>query len=329
VGQLIKLQDYISRYELDIYRYPSEFIRLKKTQWEKVKYAWENEMLDAFYPSEQRAQESWEWMEEKKSFFSTLKNWFRRSSAQEEERITEEVKQSSNVEDPFSFSITTEPKTLEDLKTLFLEKVFHLQLRWASSTLRDESIIDKKYYYDEDLKYFLQRFPDTYLCLYKPVFRLKNAPVELEIILLSPIMTWCITLAEGEEDNIVIGSHERFWTELTNGQEKKRLNPLIALNRMEKIVHAIYQLHDIEFPIKKVILNRRGYIDYRHAPQDIELIDKRRYEEWFSTLRSLTSPLKHVQLKAASSLLNYCHSQYCERLEWQEIDESEEKEANP
>ncbi|KHF29248.1 hypothetical protein LR68_02036 [Anoxybacillus sp. BCO1] len=31
MGQLIKLQDYISRYELDIYHYPSEFIRLKKS----------------------------------------------------------------------------------------------------------------------------------------------------------------------------------------------------------------------------------------------------------------------------------------------------------
>jgi hypothetical protein len=325
VGQLIKLQDYISRYELDIYRYPSEFIRLKKLQWEKVKYAWENEMLDAFYASEQQAQDSWEWLEEKRSFFSTVKNWFRRSS-QGEERVTEKINQVGNEEDPFSFSITTEPNTLDDLKALFLEKVFRLQIRWASSTLRDESMIDQKFYYDENLKYFLQRFPDTYLCLYKPIFRLKNAPVELEIILLSPVATWCITFAEGEEDNIVIGSHERFWTELTNGQERKMLNPLIALNRMEKIVHAIYQLHEVELPIKKVILNRQGYLDYRYAPQDIELIDKRNYEVWFSSLRNVTSPLKHVQLKAASALLNYCHSQYCERLEWQEIDENVEEE---
>ena len=37
MGQLIKLQDYISRYELDIYKYPARFIRLKRKQWELYK----------------------------------------------------------------------------------------------------------------------------------------------------------------------------------------------------------------------------------------------------------------------------------------------------
>jgi hypothetical protein len=324
VGQLIKLQDYISRYEQNIYHYPGEFIRLKKAQWEKVKYAWENEMLDAFYSSEAKMQNLEEWLEleEKKSFFSTVKNWFRRSQ-QQEERTNE-----NREEAPFFLSFAAEPNTLDDLKALFLEKLFHLQLRWASSTLRDESLIDKKYYDDEKLKYFLQRFPDTYLCLYKPVFRLRNAPVELEIILLSPIMTWCITIVEGKEDHIIIGSHERFWIEVTNGKEKKIVNPLIALNRTEKIIKKIYETHHVQFPIKKVLLNRQGYLEYQHAPRDVVLIDKRNYEQWFSSLRSLASPLKHLQLKAASALLRYCQSQYSERVEWQETNENEEQEAD-
>ena len=315
MGQLIKLQDYISRYELDPYRYPSEFIRLKKTQWEKIRYAWENQMLDAYHSSDNETQESWEWMVEKKSLLSTIKGWFRRSPKDEKEPISEEVREENKEELEF-FSFTTEPKSIDDLKALFLEKTFRLQLRWASSTLRHESTVDYKYYYDETLKYFLQRFPDTYLCLYKPVFHLKNAPVELEYIMLSPTTTWCITLAEGEKDNIIIGSHERFWTELVNEIEKRRLSPLIALNRMESIISQIYELHGVDFPIKKVILNRNGYIDYRHAPQDIHIIDKRSYEQWFASLRNSTSPLKHVQLKAVSSLLSHCYSQYFERLEW-------------
>jgi len=314
VGQLIKIQDYISRYELDAYRYPSEFIRLKKAQWEKVKFAWENQMLDAYYSLEAEAEESWKWMEEKKSLFSTIKGWFQRSSHDETDSVAEK-RQEDDEESEF-FSYTTEPKTIDDLKALFLEKTFLLQLRWASSTLRHKSEMDYKYYYDETLKYFLQRFPDTYLCLYKPIFRLKNAPVELEYIMLSPTATWCIVLAEGENDNIIIGSHERFWTELANEVGKKRLSPLIALNRMQSIISQIYELHSIDFPIRKVILNRKGYIDFRYAPQDIELIDKRNYEQWFSSLRNTTSPLKHIQLKAVSSLLSHCYSQYSERLEW-------------
>ena len=41
MAQLVKLQDYISRYQIDLARYPTQFIRLKKNQWERVKYQWQ------------------------------------------------------------------------------------------------------------------------------------------------------------------------------------------------------------------------------------------------------------------------------------------------
>ncbi|WP_027409605.1 NERD domain-containing protein [Anoxybacteroides tepidamans] len=309
MGQLIKLQDYISRYENDVYRYASEFIRLKKKQWERIKEEWENgETNDAPIDS------SWEWLEEKRSVFQTIRGWFKRS---EEERTDEGLNSqetSCDEDEFFSSMFVTEPKTVDELKLLFLEKVFELQMKWASSTLKHVSIVDRKFYYEEPLKYFLQRFPDTYLCLYKPVFLAKNAPVELDTVLLSPLATWCISFAEGE---IIVGSTERFWTEIEKNGEKKRINPLISLRRTEKIISDLYDRYEIELPIKKVILNRYGYIDYRYAPGDVELIDKRYYEQWFSSLRSSTAPLKHMQLKAASHLLRHCYSHYYER-QWQE-----------
>ena len=45
MAQLVKLQDYISRYQIDLARYPTQFVRLKKTNgsalsdsgnWEKI-----------------------------------------------------------------------------------------------------------------------------------------------------------------------------------------------------------------------------------------------------------------------------------------------------
>ncbi len=41
MAQLVKLQDYISRYQIDLARYPTQFVRLKKSQWERVKRQWE------------------------------------------------------------------------------------------------------------------------------------------------------------------------------------------------------------------------------------------------------------------------------------------------
>ena len=41
MAQLVKLQDYISRYQIDLARYPTQFVRLKKNQWDRVKYQWQ------------------------------------------------------------------------------------------------------------------------------------------------------------------------------------------------------------------------------------------------------------------------------------------------
>ena len=40
VAQLIKLQDYVTRYETDISRYPAQYVRLKKQQWDKLCETW-------------------------------------------------------------------------------------------------------------------------------------------------------------------------------------------------------------------------------------------------------------------------------------------------
>ena len=42
MAQLVKMLDYISRYENDLSRYPTQYIRLKKYQWERMKTQWEN-----------------------------------------------------------------------------------------------------------------------------------------------------------------------------------------------------------------------------------------------------------------------------------------------
>ena len=42
MAQLVKLLDYVSRYEHDLSRYPTQYIRLKRYQWDRMKVKWEN-----------------------------------------------------------------------------------------------------------------------------------------------------------------------------------------------------------------------------------------------------------------------------------------------
>lgn len=326
MGQLIKLQDYISRYEQDIFTYPSRFVRLKKKQWARTRTNWENEGVDAANLSFPQSLNEWEEENEndKPAFFKKLTGLFKHNQKTNDQDINQ-MFPNPNEEDPLQFtaSFSYMPETVDELKRQFLDQLYRFQLKWASSTILEKSSIHSKYYFEENLKFFLQRFPDTFLVLYRPVFLLKKAPIEAEVILLTPTDAWCITFVEEEDSAVFVGSSERFWLKRTNKEEKKILNPMLTLNRTERIVRNIFKMHEIDFPIHKLLVSRNGYIDYLSAPVGIEFADARNFEQWFQLMRSLKSPLKHIQLKGARVLLQYCQTTSSRRLEWGVAEEDE------
>lgn len=326
MGQLIKLQDYVSRYEQNIYLYPSRYVRLKKQQWNKLKQAWEHAEDGLFSEQFQNPQETFDWLEEdKEPFMNKLKGLLKIGKKEKEDNdfVPHEEEERTDEDNPnegtFGFEpiFSYRPDNQEELKQQFLDQIFRFQMKWASSTLTEKSFVDKAYYYDEKLKYFLQRFPDTFLVLYAPLFLLKKAPVEVDPIILTPTGAWCISFLEEEDLSVFLGSNERFWIKRSKGVEKKVLNPILSLNRTSKIVQQIFNMHEIDLPIHKAVLCRNGYIDYPALPFDINLIEKRNHDEWFASMRNLRSPLKHMQLKAAQALLQYCQTTSIRRLEWE------------
>ncbi|PKG24945.1 nuclease-related domain-containing protein [Niallia nealsonii] len=324
MAQLVKLKDYVSRYEQNIIVYPSRFVRLKKQKWEGVKKLYHtNELIK---PIETDFYEE-EWEEEKPSFITKIKGIIKKTKKEE---IVEdlEIKQDQPVvieEDALAFEYTPDqyrdPKSLDDLKLQFLNQLFKFQLKWASSTLTEKSIVKKAFYYDDDLKYFLQRFPDTYLVFYKPIFLIKHAPVELDTIIITPTDVWIINMLEEEDSAVFVGSTEKFWIKKSRDKEKKILSPIISINRTEKVVKKLLAAQEVDIPIQKVILSRNGYIDFPAVPYQLKLIEKRNYQEWFKMMRNNRSPLKATQLKAAESLLRYCLTTCARRYEWDVTDE--------
>lgn len=312
MAQLIKLQDYVSRYETDLYRYPSQFVRLKKQQWEKMKQHWENGDLPPASPiNKEEGQE-----EERNSMKEKLFSLFKKNEVEEED-LPNSI-QPNDEEIAFEMDSHHDISTEEELKVSFLDLVFDFQLRWASSTIMEKSYVDNSYHYDERLRYLLQRFPDNILVMYNPVLKIKHAPVELETILITPTGIWCLTFLEFEEGTAYIGSGERFWLKKWGNVETKVLNPLIGLRRMEGILHQIIQYAGVDLPIHKGVISRNGYIDYPQAPVGIQFLDKRLHNQWFQQQRSSSSPIKSVQLKAAQTILEYCQTTSFKRLHWGE-----------
>jgi len=320
MGQLIKLQDYASRYEQNIFHYPSRFVTLKKQQWEKLRYNWENPEAAPVLIQKDDSK-----IEVKPHLLNKIKTLFSRNNDSETLSTDESMLQTGEPAEFDQFTAMVHyAETVDDLKQQFLNQLFDFQLKWATSTLTEKSIMNKRFFFDEHLRYFLQRFPDTYLVLYRPIFLLKKASIEVESILISPTDVWCITFLEDHDLSVFVGSNQKFWDVRTKNKEKRIVNPLLSANRTEKIVKKLFQLYEIELPIHKVILSRNGFIDYPLPPYDVTLIDKRNYEEWFTSLRRLRSPLKSTQLKGAKALLDYCQTTSIRRQEW-EVDEGNEK----
>ncbi|MEW9500729.1 nuclease-related domain-containing protein [Jeotgalibacillus marinus] len=323
MAQLIKLQDYVSRYEKDMIRYPSQFVHLKKKKWEKIKQQWDEGSTFMDEEDLQQFKEEVEGMEGKDGKDGLIKR-FRKVWVREEKTVEEPMKElieeKSNAcnESSFDFEphMYNRPESLEDLKHNYLDQVYQFQLKWASSTLMDKSYMDSKYLREEPLRYFLQRFPDTYLVLYKPIILIKKAPVELDILVITPTTAWCILLLEGLDKSAYIGSTERFWTVKTGTQDKKILSPLISLDRTEHILKQLFKQQNVELPIKKTILSRNGYIDFPDAPFGLNIVDKRSYSEWFAQQRNSRSPLKHMQMKAAKVIIEHTKTTSVRRMQW-------------
>jgi hypothetical protein len=173
------------------------------------------------------------------------------------------------------------------------------------------------------LRSFTQQLPDSYLLFYYPILKVKKAPVELDIILVTPIECLCITVLEGEDAAAFIGTGDRFWTKKFGDKESRVLNPFIGLSRMEKIISGILAANNIDFPIKKLVISRNGYIDYPGLPFDTEIIDRKMYGAWFDSQRKSTVPMKYNQFKAAQSILDMGQTTAVSRLFEEQIEQDQ------
>ena len=333
MAQLVKLQDYISRYQIDLARYPTQFIRLKKGQWDRVKQQWQTgEVIQQWEHIEDNLDED----EKKPSLFKRL---FARKKLEVEqfEEDIENVDPSSEVMDHtaafieddstliFEPNLVYQPKTIEELKKMYIDQFFHFQMKWASSTLREKSYVDPKYMRDTLLRSFLQTLPDNYLIFYYPILRLKKAPIELDIIIMTPTECICVTVLEQEEQAVYVGSSERFWMKKVGKLDKKVLNPMIQLSRMETILTKLFAAEQIELPIRKVLLTRNGYIDYPGSAYGVQFVDKRKFPEWMTMMKRTASPMKHMQIRAAQVVLNNVQTTSFQRDMWSAPEQPQEE----
>ncbi len=332
MAQLIKLQDYVSRYQIDLKRYPTQYVRLKHVQWKRMNEEWRAnnhaalELEEIMIDEQNKKPNLFKRLFKRKEKESWDNPWEQGSSALEiddraDNLIPDEVSTLN-----FNPTLLYNPQNEEELKRMYLDQLFHFQLKWASSTLREKSHLDPKYQRDTWLRTLVQKLPDTYFVLYDPILQLKKAPIEVGVIVLAPTECYVIQLVEEEDVAAFTGdSKERFWTKKIGEQDKRVLNPLIGLKRMEKVVHQIFEEADVSLDIHRILLSRNGYIDYPGSIYGIKIVDRRHYDAWFEELKRNASPMKHLQFKAAEALLEHSQTTSFNRADWYKTKDDVEK----
>ncbi|KGX89167.1 nuclease-related domain-containing protein [Pontibacillus litoralis] len=277
MAQLIKIQDYTTRYAMDPYRYPSRFMKLKQQNWLKMKHAWD------FYQRGGMAQED---------------------------------------APPLLFTEGVIPATETELKQHFLDGLLPFQLKWASRTLTDKSFLDHYYYTQHALlKYFLQRFPDTYLFMFEPIFQIKKAPIETNHLLIHPQAVYCIEYMDFQEDVTLIPENDRTWYQEVGNEQTRMLSPQLSLKRSSRIVKSILRAHQIDIPVLQIVLAPNHRIHFHHESYETQFIGEVEYEQWFTKMRNYQSPLKSIQLKTIATLLKHTQTTSVRRPEW-EVDDN-------
>ena len=297
MGQLIKLENYISRYQQDIFHYPSQFSRLKQENWKSLFDMWKLriEALQLEVPEEEP---------QNQSFFSRWRTLFNKHEEIEVDPLEQPI-----------------PQSEDQLKQFFLDSIFEFQLNWASTTLSQMSFLDRNYRNDLILKYFLQRYPDTFLFMYKPIFKLKKAAVDSDLIMITPVAVYVIKLVEGPSNQTIVADSDRVWFYDDSNIQTKFMSPLLSLKRSAKIIQSIIDFHDLDLPVNRVVLSRTNTIRFNLEPYQTEYVDRDRHEGWLQRQRQLSSPLKHQQLKVAEALLNHSDTVSVNRPEWEQPEE--------
>lgn len=295
MAHLIKLEDYVSRYETDIQRYPSQFTRLKKERWHHLKREWLQANVERKNREDDGDIENW--------FENTGGNFFT-SALEKLKQIPWKKKQKHEDWEEDSSFLSLKGKELDEVKDMYFADLYEAQLRWASSSLLEESRLHPKYKYDLRLRQLLRELPDNYMLLYYPVFVIGKAPVEMDIILISPTDMYLMVMLEGQPDTIFEPATDKYWYE-TEQERKKILSPLLSLNRMTGMMREILKRSDISYPMHRVVISPDSFIDYLPTLGKTELIDKRTYRDWLEKRRRHPSPIKKAQIEFADVLLQH------------------------
>lgn len=187
----------------------------------------------------------------------------------------------------------------------FLEWLYRMQLDWATRTSEQRSTCPDEVEKSLWLRKVLEEVNDIAFLIYRPVLLTQSAAVQLESLIITNDMIWCVKPLTGEAGSVFQEISGRKWKKIVGGGEQEVLNPLISLNRTRTIVSSFLKNHGIDIKIVSAAYAPESFIEFVHEEADVSFIDCRTEREWFGTVSEHSLLLKRTQIDVAEALLDH------------------------
>lgn len=193
----------------------------------------------------------------------------------------------------------------QESRKAFEDWLFRMQLDWATRTAEQLSVcpdeIDRAIW----TRSLLHQINDLSFLAYRPILLTQSGAVQLDSLLITNDIVWCILPLQGEEGSVFQEISGRRWREIVSGGEHTRISPLISLKRTQKIINAFLNQEGLAMKTASAVLAPESFIEFVPDDRGTSLIDRRSYRDWLDEISRHSLILKKMQVQTADALLGH------------------------
>ncbi|MGE9213947.1 MULTISPECIES: NERD domain-containing protein [unclassified Exiguobacterium] len=143
---------------------------------------------------------------------------------------------------------------------------------------------------------------DQHFFMYRPVVEWNGATVELSHLIIGPSHLYLVEWLDGDRSIYHISKQKTWIHQPLKGENKRVVNPLIALTRTEEIIRQFLPSYD--GVIQKVTVAPEGYFDHVPETRSTQFISRSDYESWLKQVNTRAPIVKAQQIRDVSKLLD-------------------------
>jgi hypothetical protein len=181
--------------------------------------------------------------------------------------------------------------------------LFRMQLDWATRTAERRSICPVEIEDAGWVRKLLLQVNDLSFLAYRPVLLTKSGAVQLDSLLITNDVIWCVLSLPGEAGSVFQEISGRKWREIINGGEREVLSPLISLKRTRTVIDAFLKQEGMAVKTVSAVLAPHSFIEFVPDDTGAVLVDQRRMRDWLDEISSHSLMLKKAQIHVADTLL--------------------------